>query len=77
MITTRTVLVTAAILAFLSAPPGIGAGEVAESPNDIKPVGTGDKIPAAVVKTVKGDDLDLVAAVAEKPTVLIFYRGGW
>jgi hypothetical protein len=77
MITMRKTLMTFAVLAFLSAPPGIGAGEIAESANDIQPVGTGDKMPAATVKTVEGEDFNLADAVTEKPAVLIFYRGGW
>jgi peroxiredoxin len=50
---------------------------VAESPDDIQPLRTGDSIPAVTVTTVAGDDFDLAAVVAEQPTVLIFYRGGW
>ena len=77
MITMRKVLMAVAVLVFLNVPPGITAGEIAESANDIQPVGTGDKMPAATVRTVEGEDFSLADAVAEKPTVLIFYRGGW
>jgi hypothetical protein len=71
MSTTRAVLITVASLAML------GASGVAESPDDIQPLRTGDSIPAVTVTTVAGDDFDLAAVVAEQPTVLIFYRGGW
>jgi peroxiredoxin len=36
----------------------------------------GDPLPIATVRTEKGETLSL-RAVAAKPTVLIFYRGGW
>jgi hypothetical protein len=70
-------LTTVAVLVFLNAPYAIGGGDVAQSANDIQPVGTGDKMPAATVKTVEGEDFNLADAVAEQPSVLIFYRGGW
>ena len=73
----RVALMTLAALGFLGAPHAIGGGDVAESANDIQPVGTGDKMPAATVRTVEGEDFSLADAVAENPTVLIFYRGGW
>ena len=38
---------------------------------------TGDSIPAATVRTVRGDELALADVIAAKPTILIFYRGGW
>jgi len=65
MMKTRVALMTVATLAFLSVPHAIGGGEVAESANDIQPVGTGDRMPAATVKTVKGEDFSLADAVAE------------
>ena len=77
MIPMRDSVMTFAVLAFVSALPGVGAGEIAESANDIQPLGTGQKMPAATVRTVEGEEFSLADAVAEQPTVLIFYRGGW
>lgn len=51
--------------------------ELAPSPAEAKPLPVGAKVPAAMVQTVDGADLDLAAVVAQKPTLLIFYRGGW
>ena len=71
------------MLCFLStlAPPWAAdvqpAANVAASANEIDPVMTGDSIPATNVRTVQGDELALADVVAAKPTVLIFYRGGW
>jgi peroxiredoxin len=44
----------------------------------IKPLAVGAKMPAgSQVLTMAGKPFDLTAAVANKPTVLMFYRGGW
>jgi len=40
------------------------------------PLAVGQSIPAANLRTDKGDAITLKAAIT-KPTVLIFYRGGW
>jgi peroxiredoxin len=44
----------------------------------IKPLSVGAKMPAGSrVLTMAGKPFDLTAAVANKSTVLMFYRGGW
>lgn len=49
-----------------------------EDESTINPLAVGASIPAdSKVLTIDGEVLDLNAAVASKPTVLIFYRGGW
>ena len=50
------------------------ASETVASPAQIV---EGDRLPAATLHKADGSALDLVAAVARKPAVLIFYRGGW
>jgi peroxiredoxin len=37
----------------------------------------GDRIPDVTVRNAENKELNLRALVSEKPTVLIFYRGGW
>src|SRR5271156_6297089 len=37
----------------------------------------GDSIPAVTLRTVDNQEVKLRTLVAEKPTVLIFFRGGW
>ncbi len=66
----------ASALVFLSLALGLHAG-LAPSAAEAKPLPVGAQVPAATVKTVEGADLDLAAAVAQKPTLLIFYRGSW
>lgn len=52
-------------------------GTVATSANDVKPVDVGAKAPTGQVDRADGTKADLATLYAEKPTVLIFYRGGW
>jgi peroxiredoxin len=52
-------------------------GKIAASATDVVPLGKGDVVPALTLKTVDDKAFDLKAAVTTKPTVLIFYRGGW
>ena len=44
---------------------------------DIQPLLPGMKIPAVVFSSVDGGKFDLLKETAEKPVILIFYRGGW
>ena len=37
----------------------------------------GASIPAAQLQTAEGESFDLGSAIAAKPAVLVFYRGGW
>jgi peroxiredoxin len=50
---------------------------IPEKPEDISPLLTGESIPMVVLKDAAGKDFDLNEAVSRKPTILIFYRGGW
>ena len=57
------------------------AGAVEEEPlpqssGQVRPLLVGAALPAAVLPGDNGVSLDLAAAVAEKPAVLVFYRGG-
>lgn len=42
-----------------------------------EPLKTGDIIPEVTVRTAEDKPVQLKKLVAQKPTVLIFYRGGW
>ena len=44
---------------------------------DISPLLVGEKIPIAMLMNASGKTVDLNKMVSEKPTILIFYRGGW
>lgn len=50
---------------------------IPQRPEDISPLLNGEKIPVATLLDANGKIYDLNKAVSEKPTILIFYRGGW
>lgn len=50
---------------------------VPPSPNDVCPLMPGTSVPSVTIRTIEGSDLNLADAAREKPTVLVFYRGGW
>ena len=49
----------------------------AVSAADAKPLGVGAHAPGITLTDSEGAPVDLAKAFAEKPTVLVFYRGGW
>jgi peroxiredoxin len=52
-------------------------GKIATSAADVVPLDMGATVPKLTLKMADGKAYDLNAAVTQKPTVLIFYRGGW
>lgn len=44
---------------------------------DISPLLNGEYIPEIKLKDASGKRIDLNQMVSEKPTILVFYRGGW
>lgn len=51
--------------------------QVPLKPEDISPLLIGEDIPAATLKSLNGDDVELKQLLKKRKTVLIFYRGGW
>lgn len=51
--------------------------ELPEKAEDISPLLYGETIPAVSVKNLQGQEVSLNEVIAKKPTILIFYRGGW
>ena len=47
------------------------------SPEDICPILVGYRVPNVTLKTKDGSPVDLSALLAEKPAIMVFYRGGW
>ncbi|MEI8649647.1 peroxiredoxin-like family protein [Paraglaciecola sp. Hal342] len=50
---------------------------IAESAQDVSPLLVGHWAPNTKLKTAEGAPVSLKAMIMQKPTVLIFYRGGW
>lgn len=53
------------------------AADIPAKPDDISPLLIGETIPDVPVLTMTGQSVSLRSEVAKKPTVLVFYRGGW
>ena len=50
---------------------------VASAPTDICPILVGSPLPDITLKDLSGKSFDLNKAIAAKPTILIYFRGGW
>lgn len=50
---------------------------IASSAESVRPLGVGDTVPAVDVRNVAGETVALRTLIATRPTVLVFYRGGW
>ncbi len=53
------------------------AGTIPLSAQDVHPLGVGDSVPDGTLTTIEGKKVGLKALITQKPSVLIFYRGGW
>ena len=73
----RATLLPAVALAFSSLAASPARAALAPSAAAAMPLAVGASAPAVTVQAADGTPFDLGAACSEKPTVLIFYRGGW
>jgi peroxiredoxin len=63
-----------------SAPPTTRpstAGAIAPAIGDVGPLQTGAAVPELTLVAPDGTAVELRAAIRKRPTLLIFYRGGW
>lgn len=51
--------------------------QVRDNAEDVTPLLNGAIVPNVTVKTADGSPVSLQALLMEKPTVIVFYRGGW
>jgi peroxiredoxin len=51
--------------------------QIAEKAEDVSPLLIGETIPDVELKTADGNVKNVFNIISEKPTVLLFYRGGW
>ncbi|KXX71635.1 peroxiredoxin-like family protein [Flammeovirga sp. SJP92] len=66
------------ILFFGAAAMNVSAQKVPASANDISPLLIGEYIPKDIMlRDVDGNEVNLKKEMNKKPTILIFYRGGW
>lgn len=50
---------------------------IADRADDVHPLKEGERAPTAILHRPDGEAVDLSKSYPTKPTVLIFYRGGW
>ena len=77
MKTTYPVCLLAAFVIVPVTPPAGAESPVPTDAAKVKPLSVGATVPQVEVRTVEGKTADLADAIAEKPSLLIFYRGGW
>ncbi|HMQ90014.1 MAG TPA: peroxiredoxin-like family protein [Flavilitoribacter sp.] len=53
------------------------SAQLPEKAEDISPLLIGESFPDENLVNLKGDGVSILDLVKEKPTVVIFYRGGW
>ncbi len=51
--------------------------QIPEKPEDISPLLIGEKVPEATLQSPDGKDQQLSDILKQKPSVILFYRGGW
>jgi peroxiredoxin len=55
----------------------VAAMDLAPTAEAVRPLSAGAKAPVAILDSLDGSRLDLAEVFAAKPTILVFYRGGW
>jgi peroxiredoxin len=71
----KTYLITVAAMLFSI--KLIAAPDIAASPEQVTPLLNGLSIPQVSLTTADNKAVQLAALVQQKPSVLVFYRGGW
>ena len=69
-------LIVALVLGIL-APMTAAVAEMATSANAVRPLLVGSQAADAPLSTLDGTETTLKTVLAGKPTLLVFYRGGW
>jgi hypothetical protein len=72
MATLLGVLLTIVVMAM-----EVNAQSIPNSAENVCPIKVGSTLPALTLYNLEGKEFDLKTAVSQKPTILIFYRGGW
>ena len=70
-------IMTIVLLLGLSGHLAAESQKVANAPDQICPILIGSTLPAISLQNLDGKSFDLNKAIAEKPTILIYFRGGW
>ncbi|MDU0352915.1 peroxiredoxin-like family protein [Paraglaciecola aquimarina] len=68
-------IVVTAFISFSSL--ALDRTKIADSVQDVTPLLNGQVAPKATLQSVEGNAVSLKALTMDKPTIVIFYRGGW
>ncbi|MCT6701175.1 peroxiredoxin-like family protein [Rheinheimera sp. 4Y26] len=74
---TKALLLIATLLFALNATANTTVSAVADSPQTVRPLLNGMTAPAVTLLDQQGKEVQLLTELGKKPTVLVFYRGGW
>jgi peroxiredoxin len=55
----------------------VDRAQIRENAEDVTPILNGTIVPKATVKTADGSPVSLQALLMQKPSIVVFYRGGW
>lgn len=70
--------ITRILLAFICLScTSASQAQIPDNAEDISPLLTGETIPNATLIATAGEPVDLKEIIGKKPTILVFYRGGW
>jgi peroxiredoxin len=73
----KSLLLIAALFFTLSAAAATELQAIADNPQSVRPLLNGMTAPAVSLLDQQGKSVELLAELGKKPTVLVFYRGGW
>lgn len=65
------------LMFFSSLLVAVESTDIATTAEDVRPLLNGQTIPDVTLYDVQGNQVNLRTLAAQKPTVIIFYRGGW
>ena len=68
---------TSLLITFLGLTASLAKAQIPEKPEDISPLLIGESIPDVTLWDAENQAISLAAILKAKPTVLVFYRGGW
>lgn len=51
--------------------------QIAATPEDISPLLIGENLPNEIILNSKDEQVNLFSVLEAKPTIIVFYRGGW
>jgi peroxiredoxin len=61
----------------MTIPPPVTQTVIPTRAEDVRPLNEGERAPSATLSRPDGQPVTLSAAYSTKPSILIFYRGGW